>query len=135
MIDGQRQTGRSTRMIQEAIKVQKMGLPIAVVGANDMQTRALKELFQQLGGSLITGTWGFYSMQTYASHVYSLPPGTITFKDHHATEQEALGASNEIKELRCQIIQARTKLNKISSVLEGSDRNIALSQPKESLPF
>jgi len=101
MIDGNRHTGRTTRMIQEVIKVQQMGLPIAVVGANEREVAQLRTLFMELGGHLIN--FGFYSIYNYEEKLKGAPENIVIFIDHHATE--TLASEAEISKEKVKIMQ------------------------------
>ena len=88
MIDGNRQSGRTTLMLAQAYRTFLGGDIVVIVGANHRQTNLLQDMFFNMfpNFKLIGGTILFLSKYELANKTQGFDSNTVVYWDHHAVE-------------------------------------------------
>jgi len=116
MIDGNRGTGRTMRMVAEIVNAAHEGKRTVVVGTIHREVQNLRVMYRAFGGKPDANiTW--VTGPNHQSATMGLSDNVLIFRDHYDIEREASLASA----FRAENIELKKKLQSIQSILNHSN--------------
>jgi hypothetical protein len=123
MIDGNRQTGRTYRMMQEVVKQAINGKEVYVIAADNQQMKQLEFLYRDLRGPQ-EGKIVFFSGPGWKTFSQGLPNDAIIFKDHYFMEIEAANTKylqDQIRKIKDQVAAAVISFDNLIAEIDKVD--------------
>lgn len=123
MIDGNRQSGRTTLMLSQAYRTFIEGDPVVIVGASSRQTNLLRDMFFNMfpNFKLIGGHILFLSRYELEDKTQGFNSNTVVYWDHHAVEADRDEYKEEYFKLKTYIKTLQNRLNKIKDYVNSID--------------
>ena len=123
MIDGNRQSGRTTLMLSQAYRTLIEGDPVVIVGGNHRQTKLLQDVFFKMfpNFKLIGGTILFLSKYELENKAQGLDSNTVIYWDHYAVEADRDEYKEEYFKLKAYIRTLQNQLSRAKDYINSID--------------
>jgi len=123
MIDGNRQSGRTTLMLSQAYRTFMGGDPVIIVGASSRQTNLLRDMFFNMfpNFKLIGGHILFLSKYELENKTQGFSNNTVVYWDHCAVEADRDEYKEEYFKLKTYIRTLQNQLSRAKDYINSID--------------